>query len=308
MSCYNLSKPDVAVVIINFNRLGDTIECLESLAEHCSPKDFFVILIDNNSSEKINELFDRNFPFEIRFILNEENIGFASANNIGLADALTFDPKYVFLLNNDTVVVSDIISELKNTMADDQSLGGIGAVNYYFSAPDEVWCAGIRTDYSSGKNVSVTDFDKTSKEVVFVDYVPGSSLMIRMDLLTTVGYLDDNFFAYFEEVDLCYRIKKNGFKIGFSPSSKILHKVGKSSPRALKEYLRTRNKLYFYKKISSETDFRRVCFLVLLRSSLFSIYFLLKFNPLISFSYFVGAYDFFRKNMGRNRIHFFMQS
>lgn len=297
--------PEVGVIIVNFNGLGDTLDCLESLQQQCRADDFIVFLIDNNSREDCGELFTRKFPFEVIPILNKENLGFASANNQGLKEARARGCRYAFLLNNDTVLVSDLISGLRDQLVAYPELGAIGAVNYYFSDPDSVWCAGIRTNFSTGKNRLVTQFDRGKDVLVPVDYVPGSSLMVRMDLLDRAGYLDDHYFAYFEEVDWCYRIKKCGFGVSFLSSSKILHKVGRSSPQAFKEYLRTRNKLYFYKKNHADR-FNFVCLLVLLRAFFLSLLSVVRFKPLIAVSYYLGALDFFTNFMGRGRIQFFL--
>lgn len=297
----------VVVVLVNFNGLRDTIECLQSLAMHCDPRQFSVVLIDNASSTPVDELRALTFPFELEVRTNAVNVGFAAACNAGIRAAVAKRSRYVLLLNNDTVLVDDVVSALKDILAADARLGIVGAVNYYHSSPADVWCAGIRADFAADRFASVKSFDRNSNTAIRVDWVPGSSLMARTEVLQRIGLLDEKYFAYWEEVDLCLRARRNGSEVAFGEGTRILHKVGRSSSSALKEYLRTRNKLYFYRKNFAAGQFFRAGVRVLAKALLRSIYNILAFRPRLAFAYLAGIVDFLQGRMGGQRVNFFLK-
>ena len=297
----------VVVVVVNFNGLRDTIECMQSLAMHCDPRQFSVILIDNASSTPLDELRALTFPFELEVRTNAVNVGFAAACNAGIRVAVAKRSRYVLLLNNDTVLVDDVVSALKGMLAADSSLGIVGAVNYYHSSPAEVWCTGIRADYAAGRFASVKSFDRYGNTAIRVDWVPGSSLMARTEILQQIGLFDEKYFAYWEEADLCLRARRIGSEVAFCEGTRILHKVGRSSPSALKEYLRTRNKLYFYRKNFAAGQFVRVGVRLLAKAVLRSIYNALTFRPWLAFAYLAGIVDFLQGRMGGQRVNSFLK-
>lgn len=240
-------KKSVAIVIINYNGNNDTIECLESIDKCCSSNDYTVVLVDNASKEPLLEQNLSRFAVPILYIHNLENLGFAGGNNtaikyIGEHD-LKFD--YVFLLNNDTVIIDNSVDCLIKKMEETGvEIGGL--VNYYFDNPVELWQAGshIRPSRLSGK--LEIEFDHNSDRFIPVDAIPGSSMMINSHVISEIGLFDERYFAYFEEVDFCVRARAHGFKVFFLPNTKILHKVGRSSTSRSKHYLRSRNTLLFY--------------------------------------------------------------
>ncbi|MGA9408303.1 MAG: glycosyltransferase family 2 protein [Bacteroidota bacterium] len=298
---------DVAVVIINYDGMCDTLQCLSSLAAKCDPKNFCVILVNNDSSVSFDERTVQDYPFQLTLISNCKNIGFARACNMGIKGAWEKKCEYVFLLNNDTVILDDIIGILKKKLSENIGLGIIGAVNYYYENPEKVWVAGINMDYRLGRNKFITEFDAKQEKIVYADYVPGSSMMIRSKILEQLNGLDEKYFAYWEEIDFCFRARKLGYRVAFLSNSKILHKVGKSSSSALKLYLRTRNKLYFYKKNFSFPEYFTVLLSEILAALTFSVYNLVLLRPLASSGYFFGVLDFLKGNMGSQRINYFLK-
>ncbi len=140
-----------------------------------------------------------------------------------------------------------------------------------------------------------------------VDWVPGSSLMARTEILQRIGLLDEKYFAYWEEVNLCLRARRYGSEVAFGEGTRILHKVGRSSPTALKEYLRTRNKLYFYRKNFAAGQFFRAGVRVLGKALLRSIYNALVFRPRLAFAYLAGIVNFVQGRMGGQRVNSFLK-
>tara|TARA_B110000208_G_scaffold183107_1_gene235484 strand:- start:141 stop:1031 length:891 start_codon:yes stop_codon:yes gene_type:complete len=244
----------IGIIIINFNGVSDTQECLKSIESLYSKQNIQVFLIENDSLNCIKEDFINSLNFKITQIINTVNKGFAEGNNIGIKKAIEAGCEYIALINNDTVFVDDSLLKVINCFEDNFNFGIIGIINYYYSNPEIIWQAGFRSNLFLGYSKKIKT-NNTAMNVVPVDYVPGSSIVIRKSVFEENGFLDERYFAYFEEYDFCIRAKKKKINIGFLNGTKILHKVGKSSTSSIKLYLRTRNKLLFYHKHGSALGF-----------------------------------------------------
>jgi GT2 family glycosyltransferase len=287
---------DISIIILNWNGNDDTVECLQSIKHHLdSYLSIQVILVDNASRVPLsNEQVNSHKLNNISYIKNDENYGFAEGNNIGLREAVKHSPKYIILLNNDTVITDDSIIRMFKFMEQNENFAVCGAVNYYHSNPGEVWQAGILNNFRNGNQTLVSEFDRQSGKPVEVDYVPGSSIMARTSVLNVVGFLDSRYFAYYEENDLCVRIKRAGHKIGFLPDTKILHKVGKSSDSVTKFYLRARNKLLFYNKFSAAFWFDYIVVKEFMKNFLKAFVFYIKYHKISYFrALYLAYYDYF---------------
>lgn len=244
-----MSPITVAIIIINYNGKKDTVECLSSIGVHIHNSErlhFEIALLDNHSSEPISEDDLPVINCKVHFFRSEYNSGFAGGNNkaIELIKKRVDSIDYYFLLNNDTVLIDDSLIRLV-VETENSEYAVTGIVNYYYIHPDECWQAGsiVRPKCLSGRSVKPVGDNNSFTEV---DTVPGSSLLIKSDVLDEIGLLDERFFAYYEELDWCLRAKENGYKVAFFNGTRLLHKVGKSSPSQTKHYLRTRNTLLLY--------------------------------------------------------------
>lgn len=238
----------VAFVIINYNGNEDTLACLQSLDRHCFEQgliQYKTILVDNASKHPLQTSDLSRFCIPIHYYMSSENLGFAGGNNYGMKAFLnegnTTD--YFLLLNNDTEVVDDSISRL--VLETEKSCYSItGVVNYYFDQPKEVWQAG--SIFRERRLRSIELKPSGTSSFIEADNVPGSSLLVKREVVDKIGMLDERFFAYYEEVEFCARAKKAGYRIAFLDSTRLLHKVGRSSTSLFKHYLRTRNTLLLY--------------------------------------------------------------
>lgn len=235
----------VAIIIVNYNGNNDTLECLESIDKYCRGNEYTVYLVDNGSRCFFEEAELSRFHVRIQPIISPNNLGFAGGNNLAINRIGDGEYDYVFLLNNDTVLVDDSVDRLVWKLNEQPKVIG-GIVNYFYNAPHVMWQAGslIRATRFSGKNIR--GFDTSSDDLFFVDAIPGSSMMIPWEVIKKCGLFDARYFAYFEEVDLCERARRNGYRVAFLPNSRLLHKVGRSSTSRLQHYLRSRNSLLFY--------------------------------------------------------------
>jgi GT2 family glycosyltransferase len=291
-------KPNVSIIMLNWNNHKDTIECLKSLSQIDYPY-YDVIIVDNGSSKNsvreimkfinnsANNLLDNGFFMQSRqaitfsreeisigihieaalketrshrifLINNEKNYGFAGGNNIAADFALKyFNPEYILLINNDVIVEKQFLTELVNVAESDKKIGIVGPKIYYenfrgrsdiinFAGEDIViWKAkGIRYGYDKNDN---GQYDKIRE----VDKIDGACMLIKKQVVKSIGLFDPNFFAYWEETDLCIRAKNAGFKVVYAPMSRIWHKIASSTGGFYsnkRTYLMTRNRFLFIKR------------------------------------------------------------
>ena len=222
--------PSVYVIILNWNRKEDTIACLRSLEKVKYP-DFSLVLVDNASSDGTVEQVKRDFP-AVEIIVNPRNLRFAGGNNIGIECALRNGADYVLLLNNDTIVDPDFLSELVRTAESEKNIGMAGSKIYYYDDPKRIWFAGGKVEFWNGwvSHIGIREMDHgqhdTTKQV---DYLTGCCLLVKREVIEKVGKLDESYFIYGEDADWCIRASAVGFKLFYVPSSVIWHKVSSSS-------------------------------------------------------------------------------
>ena len=231
----------VAVIIVNYNGLKDTVACIESLlSSSCSVE---IIVVDNASMNDEAVELHKKFP-QIHVLREEENRGFSYGNNVGISYALNMDIEYVLLLNNDTIVDSHMIEFLLGEAGKDKVLA---PYMYYFSAPDILWFCGGYINKFTG-NTQFFKRPKESKNRIECDFITGCCMLIPKTVFTDVGYLEEKFFMYCEDTELCIRLKKHGYRLICVPKAKLWHKIGRSSQKSGSEfsiYYITRNRLFF---------------------------------------------------------------
>lgn len=250
----------IAVVIVNWNGLKDTLICLESLQTiHLFGNSISIIVVDNGSTDDSAKTIRKTHPGVI-LIEAGKNLGFTGGNNIGIQHALSMGADLVWLLNNDTVVDKNVLQFVQTFS--DPHVGACGS-KIYFAPGHEYhhnryntsergkvfWYAGGIIDwnnmYASHRGVDEVDYGQY-QEVQETQFITGCSLAVRSDVIHKVGMLDDAYFLYLEDVDWNIRIQKAGFKTVYDPRSIIWHVNAGSSGKPgnpLHEYYFTRNRL-----------------------------------------------------------------
>lgn len=245
--------PSVLIVIVNFNGATDTIECIKSL-EKISFKNYQIQIVDNSSDEENKKLLITKLSNKIKVIYSSTNLGFAGGNNIGIKESLKKNYDYTLLLNNDTLVEPDFLTNLTVEAQKNCEIGILAPKINYNLKRNFVWSAGGRISRIRGSGFSKYENKKDSKEIKNrdVEFVSGCCLLIKNEVFEKVGLLDENYFLYLEDTDFCQRVINAGFKIRLVASSKIYHKVNSTTARhqtSLPIYYTTRNRLYFSKKL-----------------------------------------------------------
>jgi GT2 family glycosyltransferase len=228
----------VYILILNWNGYRDTIDCVESCFRLSYPN-FKILVVDNGSTDGSETVLRDRFP-QVEIMQTGRNLGFAGGNNVGIRHAVENGADYVWLLNNDTVVAADSLTELVDAAAGSR-VGVVGSKIYYHDDPDTLWFAGGWINYKTSNCGHIGQLEKDNAEhdvAREVDYITGCSLMISDEAIKCVGVMDERFFLLFEEVDWNVRVREHGYKIVYVPTSIIWHKIS----RSLGEY----SQMYYY--------------------------------------------------------------
>lgn len=246
--CINNKIPKVVVILVNYNSLKHTNECINSI-KSSSYKNINVVVVDNDSAEDCQQLKD-DFD-DVVLIHNNGNFGFAMANNIGIEYALRSGAEYILLLNNDTIVDNNCIEELINYSENNLKSGIVTGkiLNYY--ERDLIWYAGGDLSYLKGDAI-IYGFGK--KDVGQYDlpcactFASGCCMLIPKEIANEIRISED-YFLYYEDSDYCVRVIEKNKKIYYCPFAVVFHKESASTNKHsfIYSYYFARNRLLFIK-------------------------------------------------------------
>jgi GT2 family glycosyltransferase len=256
--------PSVAIVVLNWNGLADTLACLRSLRDlrYAGRR---IVVVDNGSTDgSVAGLRSAATSREFELIETDRNLGYAGGNNVGIRHALKHGADFVLVLNNDTTVDPMLLDELLGAADRHPKAGCFGPWIFYMHDPERLWFA--RAAWSSrfasfnwpGKNRLASE---VPGEAVGTDYVCGAALFFRASVARQIGFLDERFFLVYEESDWCYRARRAGFECLTVPAARVWHKVGTSfgsEDSPLRTYFSTRNKLLWAEKNATRRELFRV--------------------------------------------------
>lgn len=249
----------VAIILVNWNGGKDTLECLASLYNLVTHYEREIIVVDNASTDQSVEMIKRKYP-DITLIKNQENLGFAGGNNIGIRYSLKKNYDAVWLLNNDTVVDKHSLEHLMQVLEHPGT--GITVSKIYFYPGREfhkdrytksetgkvIWYAGGTIDwdniYPSHRGVDEVDHGQYDVQIK-TEFATGCTMLIKKAVFERIGLLNEAFYLYLEDVDFSIRAQKSGFSVIYVPESVVFHKNAASSSGAgslLHQYYMTRNR------------------------------------------------------------------
>jgi len=241
-----MESPRVFIIILNWNGLEDTLECLESVFKLDYPN-FRVVIVDNHSSDGSVEVLAKEYP-KVKMIENHENLGYAGGNNIGIRHAIEEGAELVWLLNNDAVVESETLAKLIRVSEQSPQIGLVSPVIWSYGEPRQMQFSGTEFDWSDF--VKETDEESQTfqnKDIRISVSLVGTALLIRRSIIEKAGYLNEKYFAYSEDNEYSVRVAKLGYSNVIVNSAKIYHKGSSSTSgekKPIQMYFRTRN-LYF---------------------------------------------------------------
>jgi len=228
----------LSVVIVSYNVRHYLDECLESVKTALMGIDGEVFVVDNASSDDTLSILPTKYP-DVRFIANEENVGFSRANNIAIRQATG---KYVLLLNPDTKVASNTLRDAVAFMDEHPQTGGAGVMMLNGDgtrAPESrraiptPWVSALKMlGFTQRYYMSYLPWDEPCR----IEVISGAFFLLRHTAIDKVGLLDEDFFMYGEDIDLSYRLLKGGFENWYLPLS-IIHYKGKSTRKTDYRYV-----------------------------------------------------------------------
>ena len=250
--------PLVAIVVLNWNGAEDTLRCIASLARQTHPN-FRILVVDNGSTDgspaALRALGDR-----ITLIESTKNLGYTGGNNLGMARAMADGADYVWLFNNDAIAEPDTLKLLVEAAEKDQRIGllspalldpgGKKISNFYGVIYDKI----------------LIGFNSTCEEDIYNNWadqcpdkicVYGTAILIRRSVMEKIGYLDDSFFAYYEDYDFSLRSINNGFINIFVNNAKIYHDFKSESKKEYYYYYIARNSILLLRKTANFLKYYR---------------------------------------------------
>jgi GT2 family glycosyltransferase len=273
-------ESSVAIILVNWNGFAYTKACLESLEKVKDP-DFQVVLVDNASKEPEGQRLKSLFP-HLHLISNSENLGFTGGNNVGIRYALAQGFGQILLLNNDTLVDPYFLKPLQKELQA-SSYGVVQPLICFVQDPKKLWSAGGKWNALLGRAITLGDrvsLDDYAPKHLELDWATGCCMLLSKEAILAAGLLDEQYFAYFEDVEWSLRIRKSGFKIVLAENSIIYHEAGAASKKTQEEgtlsptvfYFHVRNQLFLLRQQQVVLGFAYH----LLRFSLWAIYFLVR--------------------------------
>lgn len=276
-SLYQIDYPNYLVIIIDNGSQNESVRMLREyaqgitrasagLSKHRTPDTSKVLIECKKDSVSLNDVTDKrwlNAPSSKKMLIiaNERNEGFAEGSNLGMRTALTGEPDYVLLLNNDTVVDKRFLGELVQVAEDNRKAGFVGPKVYYSNfngRRDVINFAGGKLDVIRGRthHIGGNEIDKGQyNDTTTVDYVEGSCMLVRKDVIREVGMLNPLYSSYWEDVDWCIRAKKRGYISFFAAKAKIWHKISSSDAEQTKQYYVARNRFWFLRENASRGQY-----------------------------------------------------
>ncbi len=275
-----MNSLDLTISVVNYNTRDLLRGCLDSVYENIRGIKFEVVVVDNNSADDSLEMLKKEFP-QVILIQNKENVGFAKANNQALSRS---KGRFFLLLNSDTKVLPHSIEGMVEFTDLHPEVGAVGCeqirpdgsiqptINIALNMWTNLWLIFLRffqvkrlVSNSRQASFMVNHFKEAlgktansylnhyldKRDPYEVDWVSGVCLLARKKAVDEVGFLDENFFMYSEDVDWCLRMKQKGWKIYFLPGNKIIHYIKQSSNKGEFDDIspqRFKSIFYFFKK------------------------------------------------------------
>lgn len=247
----------IGIVIVNYNGEKYQNDALKTIYES-SYDNFEIIIVDSGSKDNSIAMAKEVYP-NVHYLLQEENVGVAKGNNIGIRYAIEkLQVDYVLLLNNDVELDKDTIRYLIEE-ANPNTI--VVPKIYYYDPHDMLWFAGGSMVWNKGESEHWGNFETDHGQFDLrkeITYSPTCCMLIHKSVFERVGYIDETVFMYFDDTDFCARVNKAGIKILYVPESIMWHKVssaGGGSDSKIQVYYMTRNKLYYMNKHKEELKF-----------------------------------------------------
>jgi len=248
----------LSIILVNYNGaefLHDCLSSIVSFVDFCTSE---VIIVDNFSKDDSVKIIQNNFP-TFKLICSDSNLGFGKANNLAVKQS---QGKYLLFLNNDTILTENTPKILSDYLTENQDVGAVGSRLTFKDGSYQLSCGRFPNlviefiykmrsglDYRWHQIFSIF-YDHLYAKFTDVDWVTGACLMMHRDTFNQLGGFDESFFMYFEDVDLCKRVKDLGLKVVYYPQTTVIHLLGGSAQggkKSVNTHYRN-SQIHYYKK------------------------------------------------------------
>jgi len=250
--------PVLSLIIVNYRTPDLTLLCVESIYKFPPSCSFEVIVVDNGSSDGLEETLAERFP-EARFLETGKNTGFSIANNLGIQNC---HGEQILLMNSDARFVDRSLDKMLEVMGSEPEVGILGlrqvnaqgvfqlscgvSPNLVAELVRKIWHYRLSADDYRVRDYLDVKFAQNHQ----VDWVSGSCMMVRREVFRQVRLLDERYFMYYEDIDFCVRARKAGWKVRYLNECTIIHEVGASARQNLLKAMveNKRSQLYFSRR------------------------------------------------------------
>lgn len=252
----------IGIVIVNYNGAVYQNDCMHTIFAS-SYQDFEVIVVDSGSHDNSLEMLQKEYP-QVTVLPQNENVGVAVGNNIGIKYAIQHGMEYTLLMNNDVEIDPKVIETLLAKASKDTIT--VPKI-YYYEPHDLLWFAGGELNWKIGSSYHTGLKEHDSEELNRereISYAPTCCMLIHNSVFKRIGLIEEKYFMYFDDTDLCARIQEaQGLRILYVPEAVMWHKVSSSTggeASKVKIYYQTRNKLIYMNKFKDKIGFSTVLY------------------------------------------------
>lgn len=298
-------NPLVYIIILNFNSIDETINCLKSLSK-ITYNNYKIVVVDNascdNSIEKLEAIKD------IKLIKSTKNFGYANGNNLGIRYALDSGADYICVLNNDVEVDKRFLEPLIDYLTEHIDVGGVGPCILDYKHKDIVQALGGTIDFyrglalgrCKGKNIN-----EIYESITDVDYLGGACFVCRSEVFDRLGLIPENYFLFYEETEFCVKMKKIGYKLFCIKESKVYHKGSATISKfgGLSYYFLNRNRIIFMRR--NANIFQKIVFPVYLIAETVGRI-LIRHESIKLFKYYFEGYISDKNNVDFEKVNYYI--
>lgn len=230
---------DLSIIIVNWNSVNYLKECLKSILQETKGIEFEIIVVDNASYDGSDKMIATEFPV-VKFVQNNENGGFAKANNLGFKYSLG---RNLLFLNPDTLIIGSAIRDMLEFLDSRPDAGAVGCKLLYSDLTLQLHSVQpyptfinqvldidyLKNNWPHWKLWGLKALNQENNQPEKVEVVPGACLMIKRDVFEEVGLFSEDYFMYAEDIDLCYKVNQTKRKVFFVKGAEVVHHGGASS-------------------------------------------------------------------------------
>ena len=227
-----MPKP-VALILLNWNTPVHTANCIFSLKKYCDEHLFDIIVADNGSTDGSLALLKTQLP-DLVYIDNKENLGFAEGNNRGLIYSIENGYTYSLIINTDTLVDEDIVTKLNAHLTNHPEAAAVQPAIYWMHDKTKIWNGKGYFNRVLGLIKNDNRLPHNSPGFEIAEWVTGCCMLIRNSALAKSGLFNKEFFLYYEDVELSFRLRNSGYQLHYLPACKMYHEAGVSGKAKVK--------------------------------------------------------------------------